>query len=140
MTEHNLPENDDAIWLDAVYDGFMTHEEMLEEAAKREKENEVLEIGKKCIEEYSGAMEQLAEIEKQEREVMLGKVSKLDYKKVLNAMEGKEPVYKTLDEMTREERVDAGIQEITYLVMGGQDGREYANSISFIIQVLDSLR
>ena len=55
-------------------------------------------------------------------------------------MEGKEPVYKTLDEMTREERVDAGIQEITYLVMGGQDGREYANSISFIIQVLDSLR
>ena len=51
-----------------------------------------------------------------------------------------QPVYKTLDEMTREERVDAGIEEITYLVMGGQDGREYANSISFIIQVLDSLR
>jgi hypothetical protein len=92
------------------------------------------------MEEYSGAMEQLAEIEKQEREAMLAKVSKLDYSKVLNAMEGKEPVYKTLDEMTREERVDAGIQEITYLVMGGQDGREYANSISFIIQVLDSLR
>jgi hypothetical protein len=66
MTEHNLPENDDAIWLDAVYDGFMTHEEMLEEAAKREKENEVLEIGKKCIEEYSEAMEKLAEIESQE--------------------------------------------------------------------------
>ena len=88
----------------------MTHEEMLEEAAKREKE------------------------------AIVGKVSKLDYTKVLNAMEGKEPVYKTLDEMTREERVDAGIQEITYLVMGGQDGREYTNSISFIIQVLDSLR
>jgi hypothetical protein len=24
--------------------------------------------------------------------------------------------------------------------MGGQDGREYANSIAFILQVLDSLR
>ena len=76
----------------------------------------------------------------EDQETIVAKVSKLDYKKVLNAMEGKEPVYKTLDEMTREERVDAGIQEITYLVMGGQDGREYANSISFIIQVLDSLR
>jgi len=39
MTEHNLPDNDDAIWLDTVYDGFMTHEEMLEEAARREAEN-----------------------------------------------------------------------------------------------------
>ena len=39
MTEHNLPDNDDAIWLDTVYDGFMTHEEMLEEAAKRETAN-----------------------------------------------------------------------------------------------------
>ena len=39
MTEHNLPDDDDAIWLDTVYDGFMTHEEMLEEAAKREASN-----------------------------------------------------------------------------------------------------
>ena len=49
----------------------MTHEEMLEEAAKREAENqlpreEVIEIGKKCMEEYSEAMEQLAEIERKE--------------------------------------------------------------------------
>jgi hypothetical protein len=47
---------------------------------------------------------------------------------------------KTLDDMTREERVNAGIEEITYVVMGGQDGREYANSIAFIMQVLESLR
>jgi len=39
MTEHNLPEKDDAFWLNTQYDGFMTHEEMLEEAARREEEN-----------------------------------------------------------------------------------------------------
>jgi hypothetical protein len=51
-----------------------------------------------------------------------------------------EAANKTLDEMTREERVDAALEELGYVVMGGQDGREYANSISFIMQVLDSLR
>ena len=44
----------------------MTHEEMLEEAAKREKENKVLEIAKNFIEEHSEAMEKLAEIERKE--------------------------------------------------------------------------
>ena len=39
---------------------------MLEEAAKREKENQVLEIAKKSMEEYSEAMEKLAEIERKE--------------------------------------------------------------------------
>jgi hypothetical protein len=72
----------------------MTHEEMLEEATKREEEATIT----------------------------------------------KEPAYKTLNEMTREERVDAGLQEVWYLVQGGQDGREYANSISFIVQVLESLK
>lgn len=47
---------------------------------------------------------------------------------------------KTIDEMTRQERVDAAIQEIWYMVQGGQDGREYANSILFIIKVLESLK
>ena len=47
---------------------------------------------------------------------------------------------KQIDEMTREERVKAAIDEIWYLVQGGQDGREYANSILFIIRVLESLK
>jgi hypothetical protein len=44
----------------------MTHEEMLEEAARREKENKVLEIAKKFMEENSEVMEKLAEIERKE--------------------------------------------------------------------------
>jgi hypothetical protein len=46
----------------------------------------------------------------------------------------------TLQELTRNERISLAEKEIAYLVMGGQDGREYANSIAFILQVLDSLR
>jgi len=46
----------------------------------------------------------------------------------------------TLQELSRNERITLAEKEIAYIVMGGQDGREYANSIAFILQVLDSLR
>ena len=46
----------------------------------------------------------------------------------------------TLEEMSPDERVDAAIGEIWYLVQGGQDGREYTNSILFIIRVLESFK
>ena len=45
-----------------------------------------------------------------------------------------------LKELTRNERIELAEKEIAYIVMGGQDGLEYANSIAFILQVLDSLR
>ena len=44
----------------------MTHEEMLEEAAKREKEAKVLEIAIRFIDEYSEALEELRKIEHKE--------------------------------------------------------------------------
>ena len=40
-----------------------THEEMLEEAARREKENQVLEIAKRFMEENKEAMQKLSAIE-----------------------------------------------------------------------------
>jgi hypothetical protein len=45
-----------------------------------------------------------------------------------------------LKDLSRNERIELAEKEIAYIVMGGQDGREYANSIAFILQVLDSLR
>ena len=42
MTEYNLPEKDDAPWLNTTYDGFMTHEEILEVAERRQLINEAL--------------------------------------------------------------------------------------------------
>ena len=63
---HNHSEKDDAPWLNTTYDGFMTHEEMLEEAAKREKEAEVMRIAIKFIDEHSEALEELRKIEHKE--------------------------------------------------------------------------
>ena len=45
-----------------------------------------------------------------------------------------------LKDLTRNERIELAEKEIAYIVMGGQDGREYADSIAFILIVLDSLK
>ena len=86
MTEHNLPDKDDAPWLDTTYDGFMTHEEMLEIAERRELAN------------------------------------------------------KTIAELTKEEKIRLALEELAAIVMGGQDGEEYYNSIKFIKDVLESFK
>ena len=75
-------------------------DEMFEEAERREKENQVLEIAKRCIENNAPAFKQLAEIEK-------------------------------------DELIDQAIEELGWIVMGGQDGEEFYNSILFIKQVLE---
>ena len=59
MTEHNLPDKDDVPWLNTQYDGFMTHEEMLEEAAKREAANEAI-IAKVSEEDYQKVQKEVA--------------------------------------------------------------------------------
>lgn len=100
-------------------------------------------------------------------EPLHAKVSEEDYQKVLDAFNNQQPYpdemfeeaerreklaagYKkkengewyrpTLQELTRNERIELAEKEIAYIVMGGQDGREYADSIAFLLQVLDSLR
>ena len=100
-------------------------------------------------------------------EPIQAKVSEEDFNKVMDAIKEKELTHEemlkeaerreklnagfkqnengewyrpTLQELTRNERITLAEKEIAYIVMGGQDGREYANSIAFILQVLDSLR
>ena len=51
-----------------------------------------------------------------------------------------EKEYKSFDELTKEERIQLALEEIDWLVLGGQDGEEYYNSIQFIRRVLRSLR
>ena len=86
MTEHNLSDKDDAPWLDTTYDGFMTHEEMLAIAERRELAN------------------------------------------------------KTFEELTKDEKIKLALEELAAIVMGGQDGEEYYNSIKFIKDVLESFK
>ena len=41
---------------------------------------------------------------------------------------------------TRNERIDLAVKELGYMLMGGQDMREYASSVAFIMDVLESLK
>ena len=99
MTEYNLPEKDDSPWLNTQYDGFMTHEEMLEVAAQREAANEVI----------------------------VAKVSDEDLEKVMDAA-------------ARQELINEALEELNAIVMGGQDTREFYQSVTYIRKVLESLK
>ena len=81
-----MSDKDDAPWLNTTYDGFMTHEEMLAVAKRRELAN------------------------------------------------------KTFEELTKDEKIKLALEELAAIVMGGQDGEEYYNSIKFIKDVLESFK
>jgi hypothetical protein len=185
MTEHNLPEPDDAPWLN------LTQEEVEE---LRNKKHELTEYGKEQLRKliYEQDMKKM-------KDAIDQKVLELMDKDLIFYTKGKEtsripsptledltlgtkaPEFKlkvektmedrfypdemfeeaerreklnagfkqdengnwyrpTLQELTRNERIELAEKEIAYMVMGGQDGREYANSIAFLLQVLDSLK
>jgi hypothetical protein len=93
----------------------MTHEEMLEEAARREKEEKVLDIARNLMEENKEAFQHLAAIER------------------------KELAEKDFEDLTREQRIQLALEEIDWIVIGGQDGEEFYGSIQFLRKVLRSL-
>jgi len=90
----------------------MTHEEMLEEAARREAENEVI----------------------------IAKVSDEDLDKVLDAATRQELAKKEFKDLTEQERIKLALEELDWIVIGGQDGEEFYGSIQFIRRVLKSFR
>lgn len=47
---------------------------------------------------------------------------------------------KTFDELTKDEKIKLALEELAAIVMGGQDGEEYYNSVKFIKNVLESLK
>jgi NAD kinase len=89
-----------------------THEEMLEIAMKREEANKVI----------------------------TAKISEEDYQKVLEEAARQELAKKTFDELTKDEKIKLALEELAAIVMGGQDGEEYYNSVKFIKSVLESLK
>jgi len=112
--------NEDMPWVN------LTQEEVEE---LRNKKYELTEYGKQRLREMMTHEEMLEEAERREK---LNAGFKQD--------ENGNWYRPTLQELTRNERIDLAEKEIAYIVMGGQDGREYANSIAFVLQVLDSLR
>jgi hypothetical protein len=104
--------NDDIPWLNTTYDGFMTHEEMLEIAAQREADNEVI----------------------------VAKVSDEDLEKVMDAAARQELAKKSFEELTRDEKIKLALEEVVWIGIGGQDSEEFYNSIKFIKDVLESFK
>jgi len=94
---------------------LINHEEMLEEAARREKENKVLDIAKNLMEENKHAFQHLAAIER------------------------KEFAEKDFEDLTREQKIQLALEEVDWIVIGGQDGEEFYGSIQFLRKVLRSL-
>jgi hypothetical protein len=94
----------------------MTHEEMMEEAERREKENKVLDIAKNLMEEHKDAFQHLAAIER------------------------KEFAERDFEDLTRDQKIQLALEEIDWIVIGGQDGQEFYGSIQFLRKVLRSLR
>ena len=94
----------------------MTHEEILEEAERREKEEKVLDIARNIMEEHKEAFQHLAAIER------------------------KEFAEKDFEDLTRDQKIQLALEEIDWIVIGGQDGQEFYGSIQFLRKVLRSLR
>ena len=90
-------------------------DEMFEEAERREKERQVLDIAKNLMEEHKEAFQHLAAIER------------------------KELAEKGFEELTTNEKIQLALEEVDWIVIGGQDGEEYYNSIQFLRKVLRSL-
>jgi len=112
----------------------LTQEEVEE---LRSKKQELTQYGKEKIRELMNNQEPYPDAmfeEAERREAANKQMTDEEYDKFVNIQPRK-----TLEEMTRKERVDSAIQEIWYLVQGGQNGREYADSIFYIIKVLESL-
>ncbi len=59
-------------------------------------------------------------------------------RKLMNEKERQELAYKTFEELTKDEKIQLALEELAAIVMGGQDGEEYYNSVKFIKDVLES--
>ena len=90
-------------------------DEMFEEAERREKENQALDIARNLMEEHKEAFQHLA------------------------AFERKELAERGFEELTTNEKIQLALEEIDWIVIGGQDGEEFYGSIQFIRKVLRSL-
>ena len=54
--------------------------------------------------------------------------------------ERRELANKTFEELTKDEKVKLALEELAAIVMGGQDGEEFYNSVKFIKDVLESFK
>ena len=114
----------------------MTHEEMLEEAARRE-----AIVAKVSEEDYQKVLDEAAR-QKEEKVLDIARNIMEEHKDAfqhLAAIERKEFAEKDFEDLTREQKIQLALEEIDWIVVGGQDGEEFYGSIQFLRKVLRSL-
>ena len=99
----------------ATIDPYSVKKEAIDEYLKDQKENQVLDIAKNLMEENKEAFQHLAAIER------------------------KEFAEKDFEDLTRDQKIQLALEEIDWIVIGGQDGQEFYGSIQFLRKVLRSL-
>ena len=117
-----------------------THEEMLEIAAQREAENVL--IAKVSEEDYQKIVDEAARREKAWEAVEKLMDENGDALQQLAAIEWNEReqlAKKPFEELTTNEKIRLALEEVDWIVIGGQDGQEFYGSIQFIRKVLRSL-
>ena len=75
-----------------------------------------------------------------ENEAIVAKVSDEDLEKVMDAAARQELAKKSFEDLTTNEKIQLALEEIDWLIIGGQDGQEFYGSIQFLRKVLRSLR
>ena len=92
------------------------------------------------MEPYPDEMFEEAERRELANKAIVAKVSEEDFEKVMDAAERQELAKKSFEDLTREERIKLALEEVDWIVIGGQDGQEFYGSIQFIRKVLKSLK
>ena len=64
----------------------------------------------------------------------------MTHEEMLEEAERRELANKTFEELTKDEKIKLALEEVDWIVIGGQDGEEFYGSIQFIRKVLRSLR
>jgi len=59
---------------------------------------------------------------------------------MLEEAERRELANKSFEELTTNEKIQLALEEVDWIVIGGQDGQEFYGSIQFLRKVLRSLR
>ena len=66
-------------------------------------------------------------------------MSEPTHEEMLDEAARRELANKSFEELTKDERIKLALEEVDWIVIGGQDGEEFYGSIQFIRKVLRSL-
>ena len=63
----------------------------------------------------------------------------MNHEEMIDEAARRELANKSFEELTKDEKIKLALEEVDWIVIGGQDGEEFYGSIQFIRKVLRSL-